>query len=335
MKQKKISALFSTFNRAVLLDKALASLLDQTLSKDEFEVVVIDDGSTDNTYEVCSRYASLLDLRYSFQENSGLAEGKNHALKLAQSPIVVFMDDDDITDRRLLEQHMSTHVMYPDWNIAVLGFTDLHPDIATLPIMHFVTQVGCYLFNYPRLTDGQTLDYSYFWGGRSSCKRDFLQEYGIFNPIFRFGCEDIELGYRLSKHGLKVIYNQQAKSTMIRAVSLDDFCRRVERQGNSNLIFSRMHPSPEIESWADIVDLEIRWRKTQARFDYFKKCAADLENIVLSRMKHEVEVDDLLQKLLHQAYWLTIDSHRLRGAWISSQINHVASIGKLNSNKGV
>ncbi len=330
MKQKKLSALFSTFNRADLLDKALASLLTQTLPRNQFEVVVVDDGSSDNTYEVCSRYASLLDLRYAFQENRGLAEGKNHALRLAQAPIVVFMDDDDIADNRLLEQHLFTHEKNPASNIAVLGFTDLHPDIASLPIMHFVTQVGCYLFCYPRLTDGETLDYSYFWGGRSSCKRDFLQQYGIFNPIFRFGCEDIELGYRLSKHGLKVIYNQQAKSTMIRAVSLDDFCRRVERQGHSNLIFSRMHPNPEIESWADVVDLEIRWRKTEARFDHFKKCAADLENIVLARLKHKVEVDDLLQTLLHQAYWLTIDSHRLRGAWISSQANHGTSLDKTN-----
>jgi len=324
MKQKKISALFSTYNRADLLDKALASLLTQTLPRDQFEVIVINDGSIDNTHEVCSRYAGHLDLRYAFQENSGLAEGKNHALRLAQAPIVVFMDDDDVADNRLLEEHLCTHEKNPASNIAVLGFTDLHPDIASLPIMHFVTQVGCYLFSYPRLVDGELLNYTYFWGGRSSCKLEFLQRYGIFNPIFRFGCEDIELGYRLSKHGLKVIYNQQAKSTMIRAVSLDDFCCRVERQGGSNWIFSRMHPIPEIESWADVMDLEVRWRKIEARFDHLKKCAVDLENIVLARLKHEVQIDDLLQLLLRNAYWLTIDSHRLKGAWISSQANHGA-----------
>jgi hypothetical protein len=92
-----------------------------------------------------------------------------------------------------------------------------------------------------------------------------------------------------------------------------------------------MHPNPEIESWTDVVDLEIRWRKTEARFDHFKKRATDLENIVLARLKHEVEVDDLLETLLHQAYWLTIDSHRLRGAWISSHENHGASLDKTNS----
>jgi glycosyltransferase involved in cell wall biosynthesis len=324
IKQKKISALFSTFNRADLLDKALASLLTQTLPREFFEVIVIDDGSSDNTREVSALYANQFDLHYAFQENSGLAEGKNHALRLAQAPIVLFMDDDDIADPCLLEQHLLTHEKNPAQNIAVLGFTDIHPDIASMPLMHFVTQVGCQLFCYPRLVDGNVLDFSYFWGGRSSCKRSFLQEYGVFNPVFRFGCEDIELGYRLSAHNLQVVYNQKARSTMIRAVTLDDFCRRVERQGNSNLIFSRMHSDPEIEKWADVVDLESRWRKIEARFDYFKKRAVDLESIVLARLKHGVEVDDMLERLLHHAYWLTIDSHRLRGSWISNQTNHSA-----------
>lgn len=319
MKQKKISALFSTFNRAGYLEKALASMVAQTLSREHFEVVVIDDGSSDNTREVSLKYAELFDLRYAYQENSGLAEGRNHGLRLANSPIVVFMDDDDVADEHLLEQHLVTHEKNPAPNIAVLGFTDLHPDIASIPIMHFVTQVGCQLFCYPLLKDGDVLGYSYFWGGRSSCKISFLHKNGFFNPIFRFGCEDIELGYRLSAHNFRVIYNEQARSTMIRAMTLDDFCRRVERQGNSNWLFSRMHPDPEIESWADVVDLELRWHKIEARFDHFKKSAADLERIAHARLKHGVEIDALLQGLLHRAYWLTIDSHRLRGAWVSSQ----------------
>ena len=52
-----------------------------------------------------------------------------------------------------------------------------------------------YLFMYPPLKDGELLDNTYFWGGRSSCKKNFLVEHGNFNPVFKFGCEDIELGY--------------------------------------------------------------------------------------------------------------------------------------------
>jgi glycosyltransferase involved in cell wall biosynthesis len=326
----KISALFSTFNRAELLDKALASLLTQTLPREYFEVVVIDDGSSDKTREIAEKYSNLLDLRYAYQPNSGLAEGKNHALRLARAPIVVFMDDDDIADGRLLEEHLLTHEKNPDPNIAVLGFTELQRDIASIPIMHFVTQVGCQLFNYPRLTDGDLLDYSYFWGGRSSCKLGFLQKHGVFNPVFRFGCEDVELGYRLSAHNLRVIYNQQARSTMIRALTLGDFCRRTERQGNSNWVFSQMHPGHEIESWADVIDLEPRWRRVEARFDHFSKSAADLETIVHARQRHGIEIDDLLLRLLHRAYWLTIDSHRLRGSWLARQASHADTSNKVH-----
>ena len=79
---------------------------------------------------------------------------------------------------------------------------------------------GLLLFSYPNLKHGDVLDYTYFWGGCSSCKRKFLIEYGVFNPVFRFGCEDIELAYRLSKSNLKVVYNARAVSTMVRDIFL-------------------------------------------------------------------------------------------------------------------
>jgi len=77
--------------------------------------------------------------------------------------------------------------------------------------MHFVTDVGQYLFAYQDLVDGQRLDHTYFWGGRSSCKRSLLR-HGLFNPTFRFGSEDIELGHRLSRHGLQVVFARDAVS---------------------------------------------------------------------------------------------------------------------------
>src|SRR6516162_9221792 len=103
MKSPKISALFSTFNRAEFLGEALSSLTQQTLPKEDFEVVVIDDGSTDHTQEVAASFKSILPIRYAYQINSGLAEGKNHAISLARAPLVVFMDDDDVAAPNLLE----------------------------------------------------------------------------------------------------------------------------------------------------------------------------------------------------------------------------------------
>ena len=83
MHSPKISALFSTFNRAELLREALSSLMRQTLPKENFEVVVIDDGSNDHTSEVVASFESILPIRYAYQTNSGLAEGRNKGIRLA------------------------------------------------------------------------------------------------------------------------------------------------------------------------------------------------------------------------------------------------------------
>src|SRR6185295_1404141 len=108
------------------------------------------------------------------------------------SPLVIFLDDDDMATPQLLEQHLNTHERFADDRFALLGYTALEGGLAADPLMHFATEVSCFLFSYPKLTDGDVLDYSYFWGGRSSCKRAFLLSHGVFNPVFRFGCEDIE-----------------------------------------------------------------------------------------------------------------------------------------------
>jgi hypothetical protein len=238
----------------------------------------------------------------------------------ASAPIILFMDDDDIADENLLSEHLRSHAEYPQENMAVLGFTDLGEAAARSPLMHFVTEVGCYLYSYPRIQHGQMLDYTYFWGGRTSCKRSLLLRYGLFDPVFRFGCEDIELGYRLSSHGLRVVYNKNARSTTIRAVSLEQFCGRSEQQGYSNWIFSQKHPMPEVESWANVRGLDDRWAYFEPRLELFTKSASGLDSIARARTKYGLELDELFVSLLHKAYWSAIDGHRVKGAWTASRM---------------
>jgi hypothetical protein len=113
------------------------------------------------------------------------------------------------------------------------------------------------------LTDGQVLDYTYFWGGRSSCKRSLLVNHGVFNQQFRFGSEDIELGYRLVKCGFKVIFHRSAIQYMNRRITYDEFCRRCEKQGISQHMFSRLHAADEIQQYCQVKDAESQWRDIQ------------------------------------------------------------------------
>src|SRR5262249_26495074 len=153
------------------------------------------------------------------------------------------------------------------------------------------TEVGGNLFCYNRIRHGDVLDFTFFWGGRSSCKRELLIRHGNFNPVFQFGCEDIELGYRLSAAGLKVVYNERARSTMIRPLTLTDFLRRVERQGRSSWIFGLLHPIEKVRWRIGLARLEERWARWSERHRVVVKAARDLDRIALARLRQGLDLD--------------------------------------------
>lgn len=305
------SVLICTYNRASLLQGTLESLCHQTLDRSAFEVMVVDDGSTDATHDAVRAFESRLNLRYAYQRNSGLASARNHALFMSQGDIVVLLDDDDTAAPNLLQEHAITHRAYPQDNVAVLGSTRLNPEIASDPVMLFATEVGKFLFSYSDIKDGQILDFSYFWGGRSSCKRRFLLQHGVFNPVFRFGCEDIELAYRLSQHGLQVVYNRSAVTSMVRAYSYDEFCDRLIKQGRSNFVFSQLHCDATVQTWTEVEDLR-KWSTIEPVYQTFRKSGRDLD--ALCRYKQEINLataED--QELLYQAYWTAFRASKIKG----------------------
>jgi glycosyltransferase involved in cell wall biosynthesis len=307
----RCSVLVCTYNRAALLRDTLESLCHQTLHRSEFEVIVVDDGSQDGTCDVVGGFESRLNLRYAYQRNSGLASARKHALFLSLGEIIVLLDDDDVADRELLVEHLGTHKAHPEDNVAVLGYTDLAPEIATDPLMHFVTEDGAFLFSYADIRHGQVLRFSYFWGGRSSCKRRFLLQHGTFNSAFRFGCEDIELAFRLSKHHLHVIYNARAITSMVRAYSFDQFCDRLIKQGRSNFVFSRLHNDPEVREWTEVDDVE-KWDKIEPVYETLRKSGRDLDAIF--RYKRKVGIDTAEDReILHQTYWTVFRASKIKG----------------------
>jgi glycosyltransferase involved in cell wall biosynthesis len=217
-----------------LLVKALGALVGQSLDNDAFEVVVIDDGSSDGTREVVDRFAGLLAVRYARQQSSGVASARNHGLFLSRGEIVIFLDDDDVADTSLLKAHLGAHRRFPDPNVAILGYTDLAVDAANSFLMRHITGVaGQQLFSYESMPDQGVLRFTEFWGGRVSVKRTWLIQHEVFDPQFDFGYEDVELGYRLTRHGLNVRFEPRARSTMIRTLTLRGLLQRARMQGRS------------------------------------------------------------------------------------------------------
>lgn len=312
-KPARLAAILCTCNRADMLRRALEGLAGQTLPRSEYEVVVVDDGSTDDTRHVAAGFDDRLRLRYVYQRNAGLASAKNHGLFSTMSPIVLFLDDDDVADPNLLEEHLKSHRRYAEDHYAVLGYTRLDPTLARDPLMRFITEVEGFLFSYSALKDGSVVDYSYFWGGRSSCKRPFLLKHGVFNPIFKFGCEDIELGFRLSRQKFRVVYNAHAASTMVRRIDLDGFCARLIRQGRSNVLFSRLHQDGEVQRWTEVAQAEAVWPGIAPVYDALVQSARHLDRLATRKEESGFPLEEADTRWLHHGYRTACRAAKMRG----------------------
>jgi len=90
----KFSVIIPTYNRANLLERCLNSLVEQTFK--DFEVLVCDDGSTDNTKEISQKFESVLDIKYLWEENwGGPARPRNRGIAVSKGEWICFLDSDD------------------------------------------------------------------------------------------------------------------------------------------------------------------------------------------------------------------------------------------------
>jgi glycosyltransferase involved in cell wall biosynthesis len=118
----RASVVVPTYNRANELRRCLDSLVTQTLG--DFEVLVCDDGSTDNTAEIITDYASALDISYDYAENfGGPGRPRNRGIRLARAPFIAFLDSDDWwapakLERSLFFLNAGADVVFHDlWNV--------------------------------------------------------------------------------------------------------------------------------------------------------------------------------------------------------------------------
>lgn len=125
-----------TYNRAHLLERVLDACFEQTVAPSEYEVVLVNDGSTDNTLEVIERAQRRATCRFIVinQPNSGLAKGRNAGIAQATGDRIIFIDDDVLPIPTFVEEHLRSHAEKPKaivrgGAINVESFEDLPPPL--------------------------------------------------------------------------------------------------------------------------------------------------------------------------------------------------------------
>jgi glycosyltransferase involved in cell wall biosynthesis len=255
-----LSVLVATHDRPDLLSDCLDGFCEQTLPIADFEVVVVDDGSTgEETAAVLDEFAARLPLTWVRIEHAGRSAAKNLAVLLARGDVVLFFDDDDSPAPDLLEEHLRAHELHPGEATAILGHTDWAPQLAVSPLMHYLTDVDKMLFSYGNLEDGQRLDWRGFWEGRVSSKRSLHLRHGLHDQRLDYSI-DMEMAWRLARRGLEVVYQSTARSFMARPIDFDGFCERYEAKGRAQAAIAALHDDSEILEYTQVEGADERWQ---------------------------------------------------------------------------
>lgn len=237
-----ISVIIPTFNRGEVLASCLAALENQSLGKNRYEVVVVDDGSADATETICRGLSPGFQYYYFRQNNSGAGAARNLGLKAARGRYVLFINDDTIASPTLLEEHLRAQRSFPDKKFSVLGDFAYSPSAERRALTYFFSKRP-FLFPQVSMTQGFYQGSSYFITCNLSIVRAAALAAGSFDT--RLGvAEDTELGARLVSRGYEVLYWPAALAKHDHLnFRADDIVRRARSYAPATQLLLQKHSS--------------------------------------------------------------------------------------------
>lgn len=185
----RVSVVIPTYNRAHLITDSVKSVLNQTYR--DFELIVVDDGSKDNTAEVLGGYKG--SIKYIRQENAGVSAARNRGITEARGDYIAFLDSDDMWFENKLELQMSFFSKHPDIVMVCGNGVYLDGKDAGKPVIKQGRAEG-YEKDFISLKDA-----FYRFPIRTStmvAKKDVLLDAGMFNTLYVVA-EDMELVFKI------------------------------------------------------------------------------------------------------------------------------------------
>lgn len=252
LRAMQATIIIPTYNRADILQECLERLLDQDFIKSEYEIIVVDDGSTDKTKQVVEGEIknSSVEIRYLYQKNQGQGIARNYALRYAKGKVVILIGDDILVLPDFVKQHLTFHRKYPQKNSSVLGFVGWDPRLDVTPFMDWLTngssvlgKFGGHQFAFEKLEGKKKADFNFFYTSNISIKTELLKKHPFDSRFSSYGWEDIELGYRLTKkEGLNIYYNPRAVGYHYHPMDEDGLAGRMRLIGKSAHLIHKKYP---------------------------------------------------------------------------------------------
>jgi len=231
-----ISVITPTRNRAEMLARCLHCLSSQTLAPGRYEVVVVDDASTDETCAVledAARTARCAVRAFHLNKRRGVPGARNHAITEARGNVLVFVDSDNLAAPSFLEAHLAIHEAHE----RAVG---RGPVIQTRSL------------DEPFAARGGLLDVStaFFDTDNASVRREHLAKAGPFDETFYpYGWEGLDLGFRLRALGLRRVFRREAAlyhyQEPVSPGSLTGLLTKEDERARTAWLFYAKHPTLE------------------------------------------------------------------------------------------
>ncbi len=239
-----VSIVIPTYNRLPILKKCLYALENQILIDeiDDYEIVLVDDGSTDATCDwIKSNNKYLPHIKFFEQSHGGPAKGRNLGVYKSKGDLIVFIDSDLVVNKYFLATHVKC--LYKAWK--KLGHRRCFTYGSVINTSNF-EKPNSEPFKF------QDLSWAYFATGNVAIDKKILEKSGLFDTSFQlYGWEDLELGERLRNMGVKLIKCPKAIGYHWHpALSLDqipDLIRIEKERAKMGLVFYRKHPTLRVK----------------------------------------------------------------------------------------
>jgi glycosyltransferase involved in cell wall biosynthesis len=236
------SVVIPTYNRLPILEKCLQAMENQVLRPDGsvegYEIVLVDDGSTDGTVEWL-RSANLPHLKLYEQNHKGAAIARNFGVQQAIGDTIIFIDSDLVVLEGFLQHHADA---------LSAAYTRGNPRVFT-----YGRVVNTCNFEQPTSEPFKVTDYSraFFATGNVAIAKRWLLEAGLFDAQFtQYGWEDLELGVRLKNNGLSLIKCPEAVGYHWHpAFSIDELPDLIDKEiqrARMGVVFYQKHPTFDV-----------------------------------------------------------------------------------------
>ncbi|MUL35121.1 family 2 glycosyl transferase [Gloeocapsopsis sp. AAB1 = 1H9] len=239
------SIVIPTYNRQPILAKCLKALEQQNLADDSaiegYEVVLVDDGSTDGTLEwLQDNAAEFPHVRSHMQDHQGPAAARNLGVENAQGDTIIFIDSDLVVTENFLQAHAD-------------GLQQGQQTYGSERVFTYGLVINTCNFAEPTAEPYKITDFSaaYFATGNVAIARHWLEKAGLFDTRFQlYGWEDLELGVRLKQLGLKLVKCPAAVGyhwhPPFNLKQIPNLIEKEVQRGRMGVLFYQKHPIWEV-----------------------------------------------------------------------------------------